>query len=447
MPAPSPPRTARILHHSSPLPFSPVAVVRFLQKELRDILAQRRQEQAREAHPAESDDDDDDDNDDGDEDGDEDGDLLDLAGGDDADGFERAGAAGGGAGGAAASDPGAEDELESVEDASLDVAASPEASASASAASVASNPQEQQQGQAHPAGANVSGTPPGAPSQPLASVTPPPPPSAAAVAAGAGAGAPRPQPQQGLASALSAVAAVAAAAGQRAVEAAAPAPATGRAAAAAAAAAAAGAAPGPVPEPPRLKTLVAVLRRLGVPVLELAFFPAEQRSWLVVSDPNEAARAALGAVHALRNTLAPPYPISEVCEARRAAAAEGAEGAAMAAMAELIASGEDHGRDGRGRKLRLRWGALKPEDMDALLQVRSPLACSITERGCWHRGSRTARHVHDQSLDVRFVLFRTVRRQSPTPVALFFLLLLLLFRGTKPKQPSRLAGSLQTLRF
>lgn len=104
-------------------------------------------------------------------------------------------------------------------------------------------------------------------------------------------------------------------------------------------------------------------------MLELAFFPAEQRSWLVVGDPSEAVRAALGAIHALRNTLAPPYPISEVCEARRAAAAEGAEEEVMAAMAELIASGEDHGRDGRGRKLRLRWGALKPEDMDALLQV------------------------------------------------------------------------------
>lgn len=167
---------------------------------------------------------------------------------------------------------------------------------------------------------------------------------------------------------MSAVAAAAVAAGQRAAEAA-TAPAAATASATAALAAAAAAAPGPVPEPPRLKALVAVLRRLGVPVLELAFFPAEQRSWLVVSDPNEAARGALGAIHALRNTLAPPYPISKVCEARRAAAPEGAEGEAMAAMAELIASGEDHGRDGRGRKLRLRWGALKPEDMDALLQV------------------------------------------------------------------------------
>ncbi|CAN0440222.1 unnamed protein product, partial [Ectocarpus sp. 12 AP-2014] len=130
-----------------------------------------------------------------------------------------------------------------------------------------------------------------------------------------------------------------------------------------------GGAPGPAPaEPPRLKVLVTVLRRLGVPVLELAFFPQEQRPWLVVGDPNEASRGALGAIHALKSTLAPPYPISEACEARRAVAAEGAEGAAMAAMAEMIASGEDHGRDGRGRKLRLRWGALSPEDMDALLQ-------------------------------------------------------------------------------
>lgn len=370
-------RTARDSTSYPPPPFlpsPPVPIVRAPQKELQDILAQRRQEQARETHPAESDDDDDDD--DVDEDEGEDDDLLDLANGkEDVVGGEN----GAGTAGGTASDigDGGEDELESVGDASLDLAASPEATTTATAAyglvSATARPQEQQQAQGRPTGSNasaVAGTPPipqGPPSQALVSVAPPPPPGAAAVAAGAGAGAgvpsqPQQRPQQGFASAVAAVAAAAVAVGQRAAEAVAPAAATASATARAAAAA-----PGPVPEPPRLKTLVAVLRRLGVPVLELAFFPAEQRSWLVVSDPNEAARSALGAIHALRNTLAPPYPISEVCEARRAAVAEGA----MAAMAELIASGEDHGRDWRGRKLRLRWGALKGGDMDALLQVWS----------------------------------------------------------------------------
>lgn len=364
------------------------------------MLAQRRQDLAREAPVAESDDDDDEDDKDEDDqdqeiDIDEDILLLDLVDGV-KDGSEEQGernkkgggqerkrnnrpettASGAGGAGEASSGVGSEDELESVGDASLDLltAHSPEAAAASASATTASpQGQHQGQGQAHglPAGANASVVagmppgPPGPPSQPLANVAPPPPPSAAAVAAGAGAGAPRAQQQQGLVSALSAVAAAAVAAGQRAADVAAPA----APAPASATARAAAAAPGPVPEPPRLKTLVAVLRRLGVPVLELAFFPTEQRSWLVVSDPNEAARGALAATHALRNTLAPPYPISEACEARRAAAVEGAEGEAMAAMAELIASGEDHARDGRGRKLRLRWGALKPEEMDALLQV------------------------------------------------------------------------------
>ena len=102
-----------------------------------------------------------------------------------------------------------------------------------------------------------------------------------------------------------------------------------------------------------------------MPVLELAFFPAEQRPLLVIADPNEAARGALGAIHALRGTLVPPYPISEACEVRRSGTSE----EATSALAALIASGEDHARDGRGRKLRLRWGALEPADMDALLQV------------------------------------------------------------------------------
>lgn len=107
------------------------------------------------------------------------------------------------------------------------------------------------------------------------------------------------------------------------------------------------------------------MRRLGVPVLELAFFPEEQRSRLVVREPNEAARGALHAIHTLKDALAPPYPISEACEARRTRT----DANAAATVAALIASGEDHGRDGRGRKLRLRWGALEDADMDALVQV------------------------------------------------------------------------------
>lgn len=120
-----------------------------------------------------------------------------------------------------------------------------------------------------------------------------------------------------------------------------------------------------VPEPPRLKGLVTVLKRLGVPVLELAFFPREQRPSLVVQDPNEAARGALHATHAIKAALAPPYPISEACEGTRRRISDEAQ----ANMRELIASGNDHGRDNSGRKLRLRWGALSSEDMDALLQV------------------------------------------------------------------------------
>lgn len=121
-----------------------------------------------------------------------------------------------------------------------------------------------------------------------------------------------------------------------------------------------------VQETQQLKELVGVLRRLGVPVLELAFFPENQRSTLVVSEANEAARGALHATHALLKTLAPPYPISEACEARRL----GVRAGAAATMAALIMRGEDHGRDSRGRKLRLRWGALEPTDMDVLLKVR-----------------------------------------------------------------------------
>lgn len=121
----------------------------------------------------------------------------------------------------------------------------------------------------------------------------------------------------------------------------------------------------PVPEPPRLKGLVSVLRRLGVPVLELAFFKQEDHSRLVVTDPNDAARGALLAIHALSKTLKPQYPIAEACEARRLATG----GEAGAAMRALIESGMDHVRDSFGRKLRLRWGAMESTDMDALIQV------------------------------------------------------------------------------
>lgn len=121
----------------------------------------------------------------------------------------------------------------------------------------------------------------------------------------------------------------------------------------------------PVPEPPRLKGLVNVLRRLGVPVLELAFFKQEDHSRLVVTDPNDAARGALLAIHALSKTLKPQYPIAEACEARRLAAG----GEAGAAMRALIESGQDHARDSFGRRLRFRWGALDSADMDALIQV------------------------------------------------------------------------------
>lgn len=122
----------------------------------------------------------------------------------------------------------------------------------------------------------------------------------------------------------------------------------------------------PVPEPTRLKGLMGVLRRLGLPVLELAFFPKEERSRLVVRDPNEAARDGLHIIHAFKDASAPPYPISKSCEAVRV---RETGPAAAAALAALILSGEDHGRDARGRKLRLRWGALDAADMNALVQV------------------------------------------------------------------------------
>lgn len=157
---------------------------------------------------------------------------------------------------------------------------------------------------------------------------------------------------------------------------------------------------GPVLEPARLKGLVDVLQRLGVPVLELAFFSEEQRSGLVVRDPNEAARGALHAIHALKDVLAPPYPISEACEARRVRA--GAAEAAAAAVAALIASGEDHGRDGRGRKLRLRWGALEAADMDALVQV-------------WGRGGTGGRYV------VNLIRLRVFRLCGRLPLLLLVL--------------------------
>lgn len=128
--------------------------------------------------------------------------------------------------------------------------------------------------------------------------------------------------------------------------------------------------PEPVPEPARLKGLVRVLRRLGVPVLELAFFPEEMRPQLVVRDPNEAARGALHVLHAVKDALAPPYPISEACESSRGVGSYRTE--VPEAVRALMEKGEDHGRDGRGRKLRLRWGALDQSDMDTLVQVRLP---------------------------------------------------------------------------
>lgn len=121
----------------------------------------------------------------------------------------------------------------------------------------------------------------------------------------------------------------------------------------------------PVPEPPRLKGLVSVLRRLGVPVLELAFFKQEDHSRLVVTDPNDAARGALLAIHALSKTLKPQYPIAEACEARMLATG----GEAGAAMKALIESGQDHSLNSFDRRLRFRWGALDSADMDALIHV------------------------------------------------------------------------------
>ncbi|CAN0455463.1 unnamed protein product, partial [Discosporangium mesarthrocarpum] len=67
--------------------------------------------------------------------------------------------------------------------------------------------------------------------------------------------------------------------------------------------------PQPIAEPPRLKALMKVLQRLGAPVLELAYFPPAERGGIVTREPNEAARGALQTLHALRDTLAPPYSI------------------------------------------------------------------------------------------------------------------------------------------
>lgn len=126
-----------------------------------------------------------------------------------------------------------------------------------------------------------------------------------------------------------------------------------------------------VPEPVRLKRLVAVLRRLGVPVLELAFFPEQERPGFVIREPNEAARAALHATHSLRNTAHPGYPISDACEAAIGRGWEGVRTAeAVGIAAAIVKAGEDHARDSRGRKLRLRWGALDATDMDNLVLVR-----------------------------------------------------------------------------
>lgn len=122
----------------------------------------------------------------------------------------------------------------------------------------------------------------------------------------------------------------------------------------------------PVPEPSRLQGLMGVLRRLGLPVLEMAFFPKEERSRLAVTHPKEAARDGLRIIHAFKDVLAPPYPISEACEALRV---RELGPVAAAALAALIVSGEDHGRDGGGGKLRLRWGALDAADLNALVQV------------------------------------------------------------------------------
>lgn len=134
---------------------------------------------------------------------------------------------------------------------------------------------------------------------------------------------------------------------------------------------AAASAPETVPEPACLKALARVLRRLGVPVLELAFFRQQDRPSLVVRDPNDAARGSLHALHAVKDSLAPSYAISRACEAGVERGSErSTQLATREGLAALLESGEDHGRDARGRKLRLRWGALSSEDMDTLVQVR-----------------------------------------------------------------------------
>lgn len=143
-----------------------------------------------------------------------------------------------------------------------------------------------------------------------------------------------------------------------------------------------------VEEPTRLKRLVAVLRRLGVPVLELAYFPASQRRGLVVREANEAARAALEATHALRNTIHPGYPISEACDAQIGKTPEGVRSAEAVRVSQaIVEKGEDHAVDSRGRKLRLRWGALDSSEMDALVMVSKRAWCrhvSVLDGGCTH---------------------------------------------------------------
>ncbi|CAN0026003.1 unnamed protein product, partial [Choristocarpus tenellus] len=110
--------------------------------------------------------------------------------------------------------------------------------------------------------------------------------------------------------------------------------------------------------------LIAVLRRLGAPVLELAYFPPGERASIVIREPNEASRGALNALSALRETLAPPYSIAE-----SGRSGEGGEEVGREGKDEVGTDvGDGHALDSRGRRLRLRWNALGPDDLDALVQ-------------------------------------------------------------------------------
>jgi len=87
---------------------------------------------------------------------------------------------------------------------------------------------------------------------------------------------------------------------------------------------------------PRSRRLRQQLHTLGCPVLELAFFPKEQVSALVLSDDQTVTRAVLTSLYDLRSAPNPVYPLA----------------------------------DGVGtvtENLRLRWGSLTAEDLDHML--------------------------------------------------------------------------------